>query len=244
MQKIKFRNLQFIYCIQIIGLIILSAGFTQAQNFGNSQNYLEFKNKPYYFGITLGYNSSDYRLFKSKNFIDNDSIRLAESITGPGFNLGIVTNYKINDYFDLRLLPTLSFAERNIEYKSPKNVKIPYTRKIESVFFEIPVHLRYTSHPYHDIRVFVIGGVKYSIDLASDARTRQAAYLVKVSPTDFALEFGAGIQMFFPYFIFSPEIKISRGISNILYYDNNLQDSKVLEKILTQCFTLSFHFEG
>jgi len=244
MQKIKFRNLQFIYCLQIIGLLLFGTGLVQAQNFGSNQNYLEFKNKPYYFGITLGYNSSDYRLFKSKNFIDNDSIRLAESITGPGFNLGIVTNYKINDYFDLRLLPTLSFAERNIEYKAPKNVKIPYTRKIESVFFEIPVHLRYTSHPYKDIRVFIIGGVKYSIDLASDARTRQAAYLVKVSPTDFSLEFGAGIQMFFPYFIFSPELKFSRGISNILFYDNNLQDSKVLEKILTQCFTLSFHFEG
>lgn len=244
MQKIKFRNLQFIYCLQIIGLIVISSTFLQAQRFGSNQNYLEFKNKPYYFGITLAINSSDYKLFKSKSFIGNDSISVAESVKGPGFNLGIVTNYKINDFFDVRLLPTLSFAERNIEYKTPKNVKAPYTRKIESVFFEIPVHLRYTSQPYKDIRVFIVGGVKYSIDLASDSRTRQAAYLVKVSPTDFSVEFGAGIQMFFPFFIFSPEIKISRGISNILIYDKNIQDSSVLEKILSQSFTISFHFEG
>ena len=243
MQKIKFWNLQFIYCIQIVILCLLG-NVVQAQKFGSNQNYLEFKNKPYYFGITLGYNASDYRLFRSKNFIGNDSIRSAESIKGPGFNLGIVTNYKINDYFDLRLLPTLSFAERNIQYEVPKNIRPPYTQKIESVFFEMPIHLRYTSHPYKDIRVFVMGGVKYSVDVASDSRSRQKADLLKVSPSDFSVEFGGGIQMFFPYFIFSPEIKFTRGISNILIFDNKLIESSVLEKILSQGFTISFHFEG
>ena len=62
MQKIKFRHLQFIYCLQIIGLIILSSSILQAQKFGSNQNYLEFKNKPYYFGITLAFNASDYKL--------------------------------------------------------------------------------------------------------------------------------------------------------------------------------------
>ena len=243
MQKIKLWNLQFIYCIQII-TICCFGHVLHAQKFGSNQNYLEFQNKPYYFGITLGYNASDYRLFKSKSFIGNDSIRLAESIKGPGFNLGIVTNYKINDYFDLRLLPTLSFAERNIQYEVPKNRKPPYTQKIESVFFEIPIHLRYTSHPYRDIRVFVMGGVKYSIDVASDSRSRQKAELLKVSPSDFSVEFGGGVQLFFPYFIFSPEIKFTRGISNILIYDKNLTESSILEKILSQGFTISFHFEG
>ncbi|GAB1396520.1 MAG TPA: porin family protein [Saprospiraceae bacterium] len=243
MQKIKFWNLQFIYCLQIVLFCLIYTSAT-AQKFGSNQNYLEFKNKPYYFGITLGYNSSDYKLFRSQNFIGNDSIRLAESVKGPGFNLGIVTNYKINEYFDLRLLPTLSFAERNITYAVPKNRRPPYLQKIESVFFEIPVHLRYTSHPYKDIRAFILGGVKYSVDVASNSRTRQKAELLKVSPSDFSVELGAGIQMFFPYFIFSPEIKFSRGISNILIFDKDLKESNILEKILSSGFTISFHFEG
>jgi hypothetical protein len=58
------------------------------------------------------------------------------------------------------------------------------------------------------------------------------------------LEYGAGIQFYLPYFIFSPEIKFSHGIGNVLLYNRSLQESTVLEKLLSRGFTLSFHFEG
>ena len=80
--------------------------------------------------------------------------------------------------------------------------------------------------------------------MASDSRSRQADELVKIAPTDFQAEYGAGLQFFFPYFIFSPEFKISQGISNTLLYDNDLEESNVLEKVLSRTFTLSLHFEG
>jgi hypothetical protein len=80
--------------------------------------------------------------------------------------------------------------------------------------------------------------------VASDSRSRQAVELVKVSPTDFSLEYGVGIQFFLPYFIFSPELKVTQGVGNTLLYDGNLEQSTVLEKILSRTFTISFHFEG
>ena len=57
-------------------------------------------------------------------------------------------------------------------------------------------------------------------------------------------ELGTGIQFFFPYFIFSPEFKMSNGISNTLLYDDTLEESTVLEKVLSRTFTISLHFEG
>ena len=90
----------------------------------------------------------------------------------------------------------------------------------------------------------MIAGVKYAFDVASDSRSRQASELVKVSPTDFSIEYGAGIQFFMPYFIFSPEFKVSQGLGNVLIYDGALEQSTVLEKILSRTFTISFHFEG
>ena len=218
----------------------LKAQFNQ----GSNVNYLDFQNKNYYFGITLGYNQSDFRIFHSKKFIQNDSFYRAESVTGPGFNLGIVSNLKLGDYFDIRFLPTLSFLERNIRYTQPGEVPRSISRPIESVLVELPFHVRYKSAPYHDFRLFIISGVKYSFDVASDSRTRQAAGLVKIAPTDFAFEYGAGIQFFFPYFIFSPEIKISQGLNNVLIYDDKLQQSTVLEKVMSRAFTISLHFEG
>lgn len=225
-------------------LFLLATHELRAQYQQGNFNYLDFQSKQYYFGITLGYNQGNYRIYHSKNFILNDSFARAESVGGPGFNLGIVSNLKVGEYFDVRFLPTLSFAERNIRYSLPNQNARAQTRRIESVLVEMPFHVRYKSAPYHDFRLFVIGGVKYSFDVASDSRTRQAAGLVKIAPTDFQFEYGAGIQFFFPYFIFSPEIKISQGINNVLIYNNQLEQSTVLEKVLSRTFTLSFHFEG
>ncbi|MDO8971387.1 MAG: hypothetical protein Q7U74_11910, partial [Saprospiraceae bacterium] len=127
----------------------VSAQFNQGKNL----NYLDFQQKNYYFGITLGYNSSDYRIYHSKDFIRNDSFSRAESVTGPGFNLGIVSNLQVGEYFDVRFLPTLSFTEHTIRYSpAGQNGRI-VSRPIESVLVELPFHVRYKSAPYHDFRL-------------------------------------------------------------------------------------------
>jgi len=207
-------------------------------------NFFDFQQKPYYFGITLATNTMSFTPFRSEEFLFSDSIRSVKSLRGPGFNLGIVTNLKIGDYFDFRFLPTLSFSERKLVYdRLGKDARLSQ-RSVESVFVEMPFHFRYKSAPYRDKRLFVIAGVKYSFDVASDSRARQAEQLVKISPHDFAVEYGAGIQFFFPYFIFSPEFKVSHGIGNTLIFNPNLEESTVLEKVLSRAFTISLHFEG
>jgi hypothetical protein len=233
------RNL-LLFVLFILGIQHASAQHNQGQNL----NFRDFQSKPYYFGITLGFNSSDYRINFSDEFILNDSFARAESVRGPGFNLGIVSNLRIGDHFDLRFLPTLSFLERNVKYTPPGEPTNSITRTVESVLVEMPFHVRYKSAPYHDFRIFVIAGVKYTYDVASDSRTRQSANLVKIAPTDFQFEYGTGIQFFFPYFIFSPEFKVSHGLNNMLIYNDNLLRSRVLENVLSRTFTLSLHFEG
>lgn len=231
----------------ILPLLLSSLGSVcllgQKYNTGN-YNFQGFDSKAYYFGITLGVNSSNYKPFRSKEFLLSDSIRTVESLQGPGFNLGVVTNLKIGDYFDFRFLPTLSFAERNINYSKTSRLRPVSQRTVESVFVELPFQVRYKSAPYRDKRLFVIAGVKYGFDVASDSRSKQAETLVKIAPNDFSVEYGAGIQIFFPFFIFSPEFKVSQGIGNTLIFNGNLEESTVLEKILSRTFTISLHFEG
>jgi hypothetical protein len=207
-----------------------------------TRNYMSFSNKPYYFGITLGYNTSGYKVFRSEEFILHDSITSISSPRGPGFNLGIVTNLKMGEDFDLRFLPTLSFADRRLSYTTLSGVED--VKRIESVFVELPFQVRYKSKVYRDFRLFVLGGAKFTFDLASNARSRQAAQLVKVASTDYQLEYGFGIQVFFPYFIFSPEIKFSHGLGNGLIYDRDLIYSRTIDKMLPSTVTISLHFEG
>jgi len=215
---------------------------SHAQKARGSYNYREFQSKPYYFGITLGYNSSDYKLFHSEDFIRNDSVFSTQVDRDPGLDLKIVTNLKVGEYIDVRFLPGLAFAGRSIMYKNGEEVVRP--RKISSVFAEFPVQVRYKSEPWNDVRMFVLGGVKYSYDVASDSREKTVEDLVRFSPSDFQVEIGAGMQFFFPYFIFSPEIKFSHGLGNVLIYDDRLNQSLILDKVVSRALTISFHFEG
>lgn len=239
--------MHFIYSKKVIlsiGFFIIFILTMNAQRPKGNYNFLDFQSKPYYFGISLGYNQSSFKIFASEDFILNDSISVLHSVNGPGLNLGIITNLKIGKYFDFRSIPAFSFVERNLRYSSTEEDKATDIRTIESVFLELPFMLRYKSAPYNDVRLYALAGFKYTFDVASNSRTRQADALVKISPTDFALEFGVGMQIFFPYFIFSPELKLTQGISNSLIYDDDLLQSTVLEKVLSRTVTLSFHFEG
>lgn len=246
MRSIDYGNLLHIFWSKIIltvFIIIFSFSFSSAQRNGANFNFNAFNKKTYYFGITLGYNSSFYRIVHDNSFILNDSVKVLESATGPGFNLGIVTNIKFGENFDFRFnLPTLSFAERRFEYTlASKEIQ---KRTVESVFIDFPVQFRYKSKPYHDIRAFVIFGGKYSIDLASNSRARQAEDLIKIQRQDLLLELGFGFQIFFPYFILSPEIKFSHGLLNIHDRNAGLIYSRVIDRLFARGFTISVHFEG
>lgn len=211
---------------------------------GRNKNFFDFQSKDYYFGITLGFNSSRYTPFRSKDFIYTDSIVAVESLNGPGFNLNLIGNLKLGKYFDFRFTPGFSFAERNLNYTQSSVRRVETQEKVQSVFIEMPFYFRYKSAPYRDKRLFLIAGMKYSFDVASEARSRQAEELVRISPHDYSIEYGAGIQIFFPYFILSPEFKISHGIGNGLLFNPTLPESRVLEKVTSRTFTLSFHIEG
>lgn len=248
MEISNIRNLYHLHWNKVIvftALCLFSiTGNAQLSGSGGNYNYFEFQKKPFYFGISMGINNSSFRINHSKNFVANDSINVAESDTGPGFHLYIITNMKIGSHFDFRVLPGFSFSERSFEFTSAIDEGQVLRRSIESVFFDMPLQLRFKSDAYKDKKAFVIAGLKYSYDVQSNSKARQSDSLIKISPHDFQVEIGAGMQFFFPYFIFSPEIKFSRGISNLLIYNNNLNESRVLEQLGSQIFSISFHFEG
>lgn len=219
-------------------LTILGVQVSTAQVSKRSVNYEAYSQKNYYFGISLGFNSSRYQIFHSKDFIGHPDIALALGAPGPGFNVHGIVNYKFGEYFDFRVLPGFTFATRYLDFNGNNR------KTVESIFVETPFHIRYKSAPYKDKRAFVIAGINYAYDVASNSETRQAEEFIKISPHDFQVEVGFGMQFFLPYFIFSPEIKFSRGITNTLLFNKQIVESSVMEKLTSQVFTISFHFEG
>ena len=215
----------------------------QSKGRGNV-NFRTKQNKPYYFGLSLAYHTGNYQIFRSKNFNQQNQILSVQSADAPGYNVNVITNLKVGRYFDFRLLPGFSFATHTLAYRNIRADSGTEFIKVESVFFEVPFHVRYKSEPYNDMRLFVLAGLKYGFDLQSKARIDSNQDLLKIAPTDFNFEVGFGAQFFFPYFILSPEIKFSQGLNNVLIFNGSQIQSNVLENVRSQMFTLSFHFEG
>lgn len=237
------RHLYSLQKLILLCLVLVPAVSWAQYNKGN-HNFREFNDKAYYFGLTFGYNHSNFQLAHSRKFILNDSFNIAEGLGGPGLNVSLVTNMKLGEYFDFRFLPGFSFVGKKFYYVSA-NDEIEQIRDINGVLIQAPFQVRFKSAPFHDMRVYVLTGAKYTFDVANNQiRDEQAKRIIRLSPHDYSVEVGAGLQFFFPFFIFSPELKYSQGIGNILIYNNQLATTKVLEKVYSRTFTISLHFEG
>ena len=90
----------------------------------------------------------------------------------------------------------------------------------------------------------MMGGFKYETDLASKARSQNADDIIKLSGTDYGIEAGMGFNFYMRFFVLSPEIKISNGISNVHSRDPNLKFSSVIDKIQSRQIIFSLIFEG
>lgn len=210
------------------------------------QNLIKHDSKLLHFGIVLGFNQTRFNITHSDSFINHDSIKVVESPNTPGFNLGIVSNLKLNNHIDLRVIPTLVFAEKDLvytEFRAGGDEPVPYT--IESIYLDLPVGLKFKSDRFYDnFRFYVLAGMKFDYDLASNSKKRKANDIVKLGVLDVAAEAGFGFEFYFPLFIFSPEIKLGQGINNVHVPTENLQYSDVLGKLRSRTLTISLQFEG
>ncbi len=240
---LRIYSLQ-IFLIIFLGSVLSTDGWSQRK--ANAYNYLEFKNKPYYFGIAMGYANSNYRLEHSDDFVLNEEYIRAQSLSGPGLRIGVIGNLKFGEFFDFRLVPGFAFTERRLDYLSVSSDGRTKTdlERIESTFFELPMLIRYKSKPYRDLRFFILSGIKYTYDISNNSRTRQAENLILTASHDYAFEFGVGVQIFFPYFIFSPQIKVSHGMGNILLHNGALEKSNIIDRINSSMISFSLNFEG
>lgn len=203
-------------------------------------NLSTYDYKELHFGFLLGFNISDFRITRSYPL--SDTVYVVEALKEPGFNLGIVTNYRLGDNFDLRFIPSLSFASRTVEFTF-KDIEDKVAKSVESTYIDFPFSLKYKSERLNNGRPYLLSGVKFTFDMASMAKvTKSDVDLIKLKALDAHLEFGFGIDCYMEYFKFAPEIKVSYGLRNMLVADNTIY-SNALDKVRSTIILISFTFE-
>lgn len=227
--------------LSILFLVIVSQS-AWAQRHTVPLNLPNYDRKPVHFGFLLGINSMDFKI--TTRAIQADTLFILKSQEQKGFNLGIVSNLRLGRHADLRFLPTLSFAERDIKYTIEVDGELEEIKKdVESTFIEFPINLKYKSARYNNGRAYVLTGFKYNLDLASQKNIDdEGKDLIKLKQNDLMYEIGFGIDFYLEYFKFSLEIKATFGLVDLLVHDETIYSNSI-ERLATHGFTVTLTFE-
>lgn len=233
--------------IIVFAFLTFFFGQTYSQNL-TSKNLQRFDQRKVHFGFSLGLNSGGFSLHREPITKASDSLASLDLLSQGGFSLGIVADYHLHPYFNLRFLPTLVFGQRNLEYQfistdgTLSRLEVP----IESTYLDFPILVKYRSARLNNFAAYFIGGLKFSIDLSSDEDVINEEIdepIVKLKRNTTSAEVGIGTDFFLPYFKFAIELKMSYGLQDALIKDNTLL-SDPIEKIVPKMFIVSFLFEG
>ena len=209
------------------------------------ENLPGYDYKKYHFGFVLGLNKMDFAIKPKEDFKAFDSLFVLQSRPQWGFDIGIVSNLRLSQYLDLRFIPTLSFGDRNLNYKLAFKDSVVFddVKKVESTLLEFPLLFKYKSARITNVRAYVIGGAKYTIDLASkQGKKNQGDVLVKLRKNDFAFEVGVGFDFYLEYFKFATELKMAYGIKDLLIRDQTIYTDPI-SRLSSKTLMISFLFE-
>jgi hypothetical protein len=211
-------------------------------------NLPDHDDKFYHLGIALIYNNSHFQVSASPKMLQTDSILSVNPVNTGGFGLAGLHTFHIDKHLEFRIVfPQLIFSYKNLTYTTNFNPPAPTAtayKEVESILLGFPVQIKFMSDRINNFRVYMLGGINYQYDLASNADERKAQFLVKLKNYDLSVEAGIGFQFFFPVFILSPELKISDGLINTLVQDPNLIYSSVMDKLYSRMIVFSLIFEG
>lgn len=207
----------------------------------------EHDNLPYYFGLTFSYNSTYLHPSKNPRFLQNDSVLSAEPGSSGGIGLGLAGTLRLNKRFEFRFIPQLilggsKFFTYTLKYPLLDEHTVE-KKTLPSTIVSFPFQVKFNSDRIDNFRVYMMGGIKYDIDLASNSSARNAEDLVKLKKYDFGYEAGIGFNFFIKYVTISPELKISNGLSNIHSRDVNLKYSSVLDQLQSRMLVFSIILE-
>lgn len=206
------------------------------------ENDLKYQRKKYHFGIHLGVGMADYRIRQSESFAFSDSVLSIKSKLTLGYEIGGLFSYHLHKNFELRVLPTFLFNDKNINFtysnNTTENIKLP------TIVYDMPIEIKFKSDPIKDFKVYVVAGMKYSYDIGSNLSVRLKSFIPRQKASDLSVNYGVGLELHFPLFILCPEFKISNSVLNTHLSTEGFPNSNFIQRLYNRTFLFSINFEG
>tara|TARA_B100001109_G_C18709088_1_gene401643 strand:- start:28 stop:741 length:714 start_codon:yes stop_codon:yes gene_type:complete len=198
------------------------------------------------YGYYLGLNSYDFNIDYKSNLKD------IQVIKSTGFNVGLIGNLRINDFFDIRLEPGLVMSNRTLSYSGTYFEGLIFNeneleREIRSTYIHIPLLLKISTKRINNIKPFVVGGVSTALNLSSnqDNPEDNSQGNFRLIKNNLFYEMGIGIDIYLTWFKFTPSI---RGVFSLI--DEHIKDldpdspwTRNISKMQTRGVFINFTFQ-
>jgi hypothetical protein len=230
--------------VAVLFILLAASGSAHAQKFKWAK-----KNNPNYdsrrltYGFLIGLHTSAYRIQYADKFVSRsfDSLYAVDPEWSTGFSLGFIVNYRLTDFLDLRLTPEVAFYEHRLKY-SYTDKEPAHEELVETTMVEFPILLKYKSERRGNVRMYMVGGVKPGIEASGKKDLENVTSSLEVKGANLNLDLGFGFDLYYPLFKFSPEIRFSKGIMNVLDNTNNPY-GQPLKRISTNTITVYLLFQ-
>lgn len=195
-----------------------------------------------HFGFTVGLNTMDFGIRRPLDpYVFADVSKIS-----PGFQVSIVSDLRLAEYFSLRFLPGITFGQRTLYFYKSDTV-LDRKMQIESNFLDFPLLVKYKAKRVNNYSPYFIAGGTIRHDLAARKEYEEDSDIyVRLKPFDVYFEIGFGIDYYLQYFKFSTELKLSAGLRNVLVDDPAVgfpQYVNSIDRLNSYVVMLCFHFE-
>ncbi len=199
-------------------LIVLAANNLNAQKKDIVEYHQNWDKQKVFWGYYLGINKKDYKI----SYINNDDtfINVSPSI---GFDVGLIGDLRLHKNINLRLEPGLSSNTKELVFTHIEGNAQDTLRKVNATYLRVPLLFKFSTDRYNNIRPYTIAGVSYDYNFSSNQDNpddnEQGEFRMKKN--NFSYELGIGIDIYLPYFIFSPSIRGIFAITDELVRDES-----------------------
>lgn len=238
---------------------IICALNTHAQQDRKVQNRPYTDLRPFHFGVLVGTHLQDLEFNNiGSHTITNDDGTSYEAVVttdqsrwNPGFNVGVLGEFRLNTHFQLRIAPTMYFGTRHITFRnlkettpngSPKEQK----QDMKTVYVASAFELIFAAPRSNNHRPYLLGGLTPMLNLSSHGND----YL-ELKRYDLFADIGIGCDFYLQYFKLRPELKFMFGLTNS-FNGNHVKDIRdkamlpyatSIDRAQSKMIVLTFYFE-
>lgn len=225
-----------------------------------AQNNPYVDDKLIHFGFSLGVNFTAYGVTESMDSVAiyqngqpvNEICHVRQSGLMPGFSVGFITDLRLSEHWNLRITPGLTFSSRTLKYLTESGHAVQdgldSGDKIDvlAIPIQIPVFLKWSGNREGNYRPYILlgGGAGYNVFPDRKKPVCQKGW-------DAFIEAGFGINLYFSWFKFCPEIRYQIGFMDQLMHagerpeitETNAFYSNAIDRLTNHTISIVFNFE-